>query len=151
MHVWMGECHVHAGIDPEMLDLMRGEHPGAELLIHPECGCTTSTVYRMSHGDLRGTTTVVTSTEGMVRRAIESPADTFIVATEVGILHRMERFAPGKRFLPASSQAVCQYMKKITPEKIARSLERMAPRVTVEPAIADRAREAIERMLAVAV
>jgi len=151
MHVWMGECHVHAGIDPEALDLMRAEHPDAELLIHPECGCTTSTVYRMSHGDLRGVSTVVTSTEGMVRRATESPASTFIVATEVGILHRMERFAPGKRFLPASRGAVCQYMKKITPEKIARSLELMEPRVTVEPAVADRAREAIERMLAVAV
>jgi quinolinate synthase len=151
MHVWMGECHVHAGIDPEALDLMRGEHPDAELLIHPECGCTTSTVYRMSHGDLRGVSTVVTSTEGMVRRAVESPASTFIVATEVGILHRMERFAPGKRFLPASREAVCQYMKKITPEKIARALETMEPRITVEPRIADRARQAIERMLAVAV
>ena len=151
MHVWMGECHVHAGIDPEALDMMRREHPDAELLIHPECGCTTSTVYRMSHGDLRGTSTVVASTEGMVRRAQESPASTFIVATEVGILHRMQRFAPGKTFLPASRGAVCQYMKKITLPKIALALERMAPRVTVEPAVADRARQAIERMLAVAV
>jgi len=151
MHVWMGECHVHAGIDPEALDVMRGEHPDAELLIHPECGCTTSTVYRMSHGDLRGVSTVVTSTEGMVRRAVESPASTFIVATEVGILHRMERFAPGKRFLPASRSAVCQYMKKITPAKIADALERMAPVVSVEPDVADRARIAIDRMLAVAV
>ncbi len=149
LHVWMGECHVHAGIDPEMLDLMRLEHPDAELLIHPECGCTTSTVYRMSHGDLRGTSTVVTSTEGMVKRAVESPASTFIVATEVGVLHRMERFAPGKTFLPASRGAVCQYMKKITPEKIAASLERMAPRVSVDPAVAERARQAIDRMLAV--
>jgi len=149
MHIWMGECHVHAGIDPEMLDLMRLEHPDAELLIHPECGCTTSTLYRMSSGDLGGTTTVVASTEGMVRRATESPADTFIVATEVGILHRMQRFAPGKTFLPASPTAVCPYMKKITPEKIATALERMEPRITVPRPIADRAREAIERMLAV--
>jgi quinolinate synthase len=151
MHVWMGECHVHAGIDPEMLDMMRLEHPDAELLIHPECGCTTSTVYRMSQGDLRGTATVVTSTEGMVRRAVESPADTFIVATEVGILHRMQRFAPGKTFMPASREAVCPYMKKITVAKIADSLERMAPRITVPRDIADRARHAIDRMLAVAV
>ena len=150
MHVWMGECHVHAGIDPEMLDLMRLEHPDAELLIHPECGCTTSTVYRMSHGDLRGTSTVVTSTEGMVRRAVESPAETFIVATEVGVLHRMQRFAPGKTFLPASRAAVCPYMKMITPEKIAASLESLSPRVTVAAPVADRARQAIERMLAVA-
>jgi quinolinate synthase len=149
MHVWMGECHVHAGIDPEMLDLMRAEHPDAELLIHPECGCTTSTMYRVSSGDLAGTTTVVASTEGMVRRAVESPADTFIVATEVGILHRMQRFAPDKTFLPASRTAVCPYMKKITPEKIAVALERMEPRITVPRHIADRAREAIDRMLAV--
>ena len=151
LHIWMGECHVHAGIDPEALDLMRVEHPDAELLIHPECGCTTSTMYRMSHGDLGGTSTVVTSTEGMVQRAIESPASTFIVATEVGVLHRMARFSPEKRFVPASREAVCQYMKKITPEKIANALERMAPRVTVDAAIADRARHAIDRMLAVAV
>jgi quinolinate synthase len=149
MHIWMGECHVHAGIDPEMLDLMRLEHPDAELLIHPECGCTTSTVYRMSSGDLRGTTTVVTSTEGMVRRAVESPASSFIVATEVGVLHRMQRFAPGKTFLPASRTAVCPYMKKITPEKIADALERLQPRITVPREVADRARQAIDRMLAV--
>ena len=151
MTIWMGECHVHAGIDPEHLDRMRRAHPGAELLIHPECGCTTSTLYRQSHGDLGDTSLVVASTEGMVRHAVESPASTFIVATEVGILHRMERFAPGKRFLPASREAVCGYMKLITPAKIATALERMEPRVTVAPDIAARARLAIERMLAVAV
>jgi quinolinate synthase len=151
MHIWMGECHVHAGIDPAGLDEVRREHPGAELLIHPECGCTTSALYRSSSGDLPGVTTVVTSTEGMVRRAVESPASTFIVATEVGILHRMERFAPGKRFLPASRGAVCQYMKMITLPKVAASLETLSPRVTVAPEIASRARLAIDRMLAVPV
>src|SRR5476649_1970332 len=119
MHVWMGECHVHAGIEPVKLDAARRAHPDAELLIHPECGCTTSTLYRASSGDLGGTTTVVTSTEGMIHRAVESPASTFIVATEVGILHRLERFAPGKRFLPASAGAVCGFMKMITLPKVA--------------------------------
>ena len=71
LHVWMGECHVHAGIVPDRLDAMRREHPDAELLIHPECGCTSSTLYRMSSGDIAGPATVVTSTEGMVRRAAE--------------------------------------------------------------------------------
>ena len=145
----MGECHVHAGIDPEHLNATRSAHPDAELLIHPECGCTSSTLYRMSSGDLDGPATVVTSTEGMVRRAVASPASTFIVATETGILHRMEKMAPGKRFLAASSDAVCQYMKRITPEKVALALERLAPRVTVDPAIAERARTAIDRMLTV--
>jgi quinolinate synthase len=150
MSIWMGECHVHAGIDPGDLDRMLARHPDAELLIHPECGCTTSTLYRQSHGDLHGTNVVVASTEGMVRQATESPATTFIVATEVGILHRMEKFAPHKRFVPASSAAVCKYMKKITPEKVAEALERMEPRVTVASEIAGRARQAIDRMLAVA-
>ena len=149
LQIWMGECHVHAGIDPEQLDTMHRKHPEAELLIHPECGCTSSTLYRQSAGDLPGTTTVVTSTEGMVRRARESSAATFIVATELGILHRMEKLAPGKTFLPASEDAVCPYMKMITPEKIAASLETLQPRVTVEAQTATRARGAIERMMAI--
>ena len=149
MHVWMGECHVHAGIDPGGLDQRRRAHPDAELLIHPECGCTSSALYRMSSGDLSGPATVVTSTEGMVRRAAASPATTFIVATEVGILHRMRRQAPAKRFIPASDGAVCGFMKRITLQKVALALERMAPRVTVDPDVAARARSAIDRMLAV--
>src|SRR4029077_11945327 len=147
--LWMGECHVHAGIDPAHLDAMLAEHPDAELLIHPECGCTTSTVYRASRGDLEGVPITITSTEGMVRRAVESPASTFIVATELGILHRMQRFAPQKRFVPASADAVCPYMKRITLDKVATALERMEPRVTVAPEIAARARRAIDRMLEV--
>ena len=149
MHIWMGECHVHGGIDPAHLDSVRRQHPGAELLIHPECGCTTSALYRSSSGDLPGPTTVVTSTEGMVRRAAESPASTFIVATEVGIIHRMEKLAPGKRFLPASRGAVCQFMKMITLPKVLDSLETLSPRVTVAPEVAARARLAIDRMIAV--
>ena len=82
----------------------------------------------MSSGDVTGPATVVTSTEGMIRRAAASPASTFIVATEVGILHRMEAQSPGKRFLAASEAAVCPYMKKITLEKVALALERMGPR-----------------------
>ena len=150
MHVWMGECHVHAGIDPAHLDETLAANPDAELLVHPECGCTTSTLYRATEGDLRGIRTTVASTEGMVEHARHSPASTFIVATEVGIIHRMERLAPGKRFLPASRAAVCQYMKRITPEKVLQSLETLSPRITVEPTIAARARRAIDRMMEVA-
>jgi quinolinate synthase len=149
LHLWMGECHVHAGIEPAHLDAMRREHPGAELLIHPECGCTTATLYQASRGDLGGATMVVASTEGMVRRVAESPAGTFIVATELGILHRMARLAPGKRFLPASREAVCPFMKRITLDKVATALERLGPRITVAPEIAVPARRAIDRMLAV--
>jgi quinolinate synthase len=147
--VWMGECHVHAGIEPAHLDTMLREHPDAELLIHPECGCTTPTLYRASRGDLGDVPITVTSTEGMVRRAVDSPASTFIVATELGILHRMRRFAPAKRFVPASPDAICPFMKRITLDKVATAMERMEPRVTVAPEIAARARRAIDRMLAV--
>jgi quinolinate synthase len=150
LHIWMGECHVHAGIDPDELEATRRRHPGAELLLHPECGCTSATLYRLGRGDLKGSSCVVASTEGMVRRATESPASTFIVATEVGILHRMQLLAPGKRFLPASEDAVCPYMKRITLEKVAASLERMAPRVRVPEPIASRARRALDRMVAIA-
>lgn len=149
LHVWMGECHVHAGIAPERLQAMRARHPDAELLVHPECGCSSSTLYRVSAGDIEAPAAVVTSTEGMVRRAASSPATTFIVATEVGILHRMRQAAPDKRFVPASEDAVCRYMKLITLEKIAIALERMEPRVTVDPGVATRARRAIERMMAI--
>jgi quinolinate synthase len=151
MHIWMGECHVHAGIDAAHLDAARRLHPDAELLIHPECGCTTSALYRSSSGDLPGTTTVVSSTEGMVRRATTSPASTFIVATEVGIIHRMEKLAPHKRFLPATPGAICPFMKMITLPKVEAALETLSPRVTVAPDIAARARRAIDRMLAVPV
>jgi quinolinate synthase len=149
MHVWMGECHVHAGIDSAELDAKRLANPDAELLIHPECGCTSSTMYRMSSGDIPGPATVVASTEGMVRRAAASPATTFIVATEVGIIHRMQSLAPNKRFLPASEDAVCGFMKKITLEKVALALERMEPRITVPRRVAVRARRAIDRMMAI--
>ncbi|HYA00922.1 MAG TPA: quinolinate synthase NadA [Candidatus Binatia bacterium] len=149
MHVWMGECHVHAGISPQDLAAARRNHPDAELLVHPECGCTSSTVYRLGRGDLPGGGCVVASTEGMVRRAAESPADTFIVATEVGILHRLRLLAPGKRFLAASEHAVCPYMKRITLDKVATALERMAPVVTVAEDVAARARLALERMVAI--
>ncbi len=149
MHVWMGECHVHAGIGPDDLEATRRQHPDAELLIHPECGCTTSTLYRHGQGDLAGPACVVASTEGMVRRAVESPASTFIVATEVGILHRMRQQAPRKQFVAASEHAVCPYMKKITLDKVATCLERMAPRVTVPADVAARARGALDRMVSI--
>jgi len=150
MHIWMGECHVHAGIDPSDIGKMRAEHPEAEFLIHPECGCVTQCMYHLSTGDLPSETTKILSTEGMVRHAKASEADTFIVATETGILHRMRKEAPGKRYLPASPSAVCQYMKKITLPKVAWSLDHMEHRIVVPHDIAADARGAIDRMVAIA-
>jgi quinolinate synthase len=149
MHVWMGECHVHAGIDPEHIELQRARHPGAEFLIHPECGCATSAVEAVSAGAVDPEGVQILSTEGMINRPKISDAEDFIVATEVGILHRLQRENPAKRFYPASDLAVCAFMKVTTLPKVLRSLERLEHHITVDSATADRARTAIERMIAI--
>jgi quinolinate synthase len=149
IRIWMGECHVHAGIDPEDIRLRRAEHPGAEFLIHPECGCTTSVLEAMSAGDVDPEGVQILSTEGMIRRPAISDASDFIVATEVGILHRLRRENPGKRFFAANEKASCAYMKVTTLPKVKRALETMTHRITVPAATAARARRAIERMIAI--
>jgi len=140
---------VHAGIDPENIRLQRGLHPDAEFLIHPECGCSTSVIEAMSAGDIDPEGVQILSTEGMIKRPRESSADEFIVATEVGILHRLRRENPGKRFHAANERASCAYMKVTTLPKVLRSLENMQFPITVDPDIAGRARVAIERMVAI--
>ena len=149
LHVWMGECHVHAGIDAEDIARRRAAHPGAEFLIHPECGCATSVVDAVSSGAIDSTGVQILSTEGMIRRPASSPADEFIVATEVGILHRLRRENPGKTFYAANERAICAYMKVTTLPKVVSAFERMEHRITVAPEIANRARRAIERMVAI--
>ncbi len=149
IHVWMGECHVHAGIDPENIRLQRSLHPEAEFLIHPECGCSTSVLEAMSAGDVDPEGVQILSTEGMIKRPAVSHADEFIVATEVGILHRLRRDNPTKRFFAANDRASCAYMKVTTLPKVLRSLERKQFQITVRPDIAARARKAIERMVAI--
>jgi quinolinate synthase len=149
MHVWMGECHVHAGIDPEDIRLQRAAHPGAEFLIHPECGCATSVVEAVSAGDVDPVGVQILSTEGMIKRPKISGADEFIVATEVGILHRLRRENPAKTFYAANPDAVCAFMKVTTLPKVLSALQRMEHRITVPPEIAARARLAIERMVAI--
>ena len=149
MHVWMGECHVHAGIDTGDLSRQRAAHPGAEFLIHPECGCATSMVDAVSSGAIDSAGVQILSTEGMIRRPASSPADAFIVATEVGILHRLRRENPAKSFYPANERAVCAYMKVTTLPKVAASLEHLQHEITVPPDVAARARLAIERMVAI--
>jgi quinolinate synthase len=148
MHVWMGECHVHAGIRPTEVRARQEAFPSADLLIHPECGCTSACVWATGRG-LMNPNTFVLSTEGMLRHAAASANETFVVATETGILHRLGRELPGKRFVAADDRAVCGYMKQITLEKVQRTLRELAPRVEVPSETASRARIAIERMLAV--
>ena len=147
IRIWMGECHVHAGIDPEDIRLRRAEHPGAEFLIHPECGCSTSVLEAMSAGEVDPDGVQILSTEGMIKRPALSDADEFIVATEVGILHRLRRENPSKRFFAANEKASCAYMKVTTLPKVKRALQHMQHRITVPAPIASRARRAIERMI----
>ncbi len=149
IHVWMGECHVHAGIDPENIRLQRSLHPKAEFLIHPECGCSTSVLEAMSAGDVDAEGVQILSTEGMIKRPALSGADEFIVATEVGILHRLRRENPSKRFFAANDRASCAYMKVTTLPKVRDSLVHTKHRITVPPEVAKRARLAIERMVAI--
>jgi quinolinate synthase len=140
--IWLGECHVHAGIRPEDIERWQAEAPDAELLVHPECGCASQC---MAFANSR---THILSTEGMVKFAQASPKERFLVATETGILHRLAKEAPGKRFEAVSERAICKYMKMITLEKLRDSLRDWKHVVRVEPGIAARARGAIERMVA---
>jgi quinolinate synthase len=149
LHVWLGECHVHAGITPSGLADQRAAHPGAEVLVHPECGCATSVLEAMSAGAIEPEGVQILSTEGMIRRPPESPHREFIVATETGILYRLRRANPDKTFFAASDRAECQYMKMTTLPKVLRSLERMEHRITVPDDVAARARQALERMVAI--
>jgi len=147
MKIWPGECHVHAGIRPEHVTRMMEARPNTDLLIHPECGCASQCMYAAAHNARLAETTHVLSTEGMVRHAAASPKRDFVVATETGILHRLHKEAPDKRFYAMSERAVCRYMKQITLAKVRDSLRDMKFEVTVSDEVAARARLAIERMV----
>jgi quinolinate synthase len=142
--IWLGECHVHAGIRPADIERWQADAPDAELLVHPECGCASQC---MAFGNDR---THILSTEGMINFAKASPKKRFLVATETGILHRLNKEAPGKTFEAVSERAICRYMKMITLEKLRDSLRDWKHVVTVPPDTAARARGAIDRMLAIA-
>ncbi len=149
MKVWTGECHVHAGIRPRDIAAVREANPGADFLIHPECGCSTSVMEYVAAGDVDAANTHMLSTGGMLKHARQSEADTFIVATETGMLHPLEQENPGKTFVPANRAAVCQYMKMITLPKLRDALRDLRPVVKVDAEIAERARIPIERMVAI--
>ena len=148
IEVWMGECHVHKGIRPEVLNEARAAYPEAEVLVHPECGCAGQLIYSMGRGEIDPKGLHIKSTEGMIRTVSESPASQFIVATETGIMHRMQQLAPTKQFIPADPEAVCAFMKAITLAGTRDSLALDRYHITVPPDIARRARGAIDRMVA---
>jgi quinolinate synthase len=150
LDVWMGECHVHAALTPDVLAAKRHEHPDADFLVHPECGCVTSAMYYAEvEGDVASGRTTIVSTEQMMRYARESSARKFVVATETGVLHRLRRENPEKAFHAVAEQAECRYMKMITLEKLRDSLRDLKYEVTVPSDVAHRARRAIDRMLAI--
>ncbi|MGP8075706.1 MAG: quinolinate synthase NadA [Thermoplasmata archaeon] len=139
MHLWVGDCPVHAKLRPEDLDRARAAHPGAPVIAHPECGCATQA---MEHVDR------ILSTDGMVRYAEETRAPEVLVATEVGILHRMEKLNPTTRFTPIDAGAICPYMKEISLEDVRDSLALDRYRIEVPPETGAKARIALERMVA---
>lgn len=149
MYIWAGECHVHAGISSADVNKKLDELANAEFVVHPECSCTTPMLFDVAAGDYKNRKVKILSTEGMMNYVKDSNSQQFVVATETGILYRMRQQNPGKTFVPASEKAECQYMKMITPEKVYNSLMEDKYEVRVPKEIADKARLAIERMLAI--
>ena len=149
LKVWLGECHVHAGITPADVRRQVADHPEAELLVHPECGCATSALWLSGTGDLPAGRTHVLSTGGMLEAARTMTAPTALVATEVGMLHQLRQANPSTTFLAMNDQASCRYMKMTTPELLLATLRGGGDEVHVEADVATRARRAVQRMLAV--
>jgi quinolinate synthase len=148
-HVWDGECHVHAGIRPEDIARSRAENPGAEFLIHPECGCSTQAMEYVAAGDVEADGVHMLSTSGMLKHVEQNPDGTFIVATENGMLYPLQQAAPRAHLVEANRMAFCRYMKMITLPKLRDALRDMKFEVKVPEAIAARARVPIERMVAI--
>jgi quinolinate synthase len=149
MYIWMGECHVHAGINGQDLKSMVAAEPDAELFIHPECGCATSAMYLASSGVVPAERTKILSTSGMITAAKETQAKKVLVATETGMLHQLRKANPLVIFEPVNRAAVCKYMKMNTPEKLLQALQTGKDEVVVPRDIADRARLSVERMIAI--
>jgi quinolinate synthase len=150
MHVWDGECHVHAGIRPRDISAMRDAHPGADFLIHPECGCSTSVMEYVAAGDVDAEGVHMLSTGGMLGYAkTAAPGTTAIVATETGMLHPLRAARPDVDFVAANEAASCRFKKMITLPKLRDTLREGSGEVKVPSAIAERARLPIERMVAI--
>jgi quinolinate synthase len=149
MRVWDGECHVHAGIKPDDIAAVRAAHPGADFLIHPECGCSTSVMEYVAAGDIESEGVYMLSTGGMLGYAREHHGGTAIVATETGMLHPLRQASADTEFIAANEAAHCRFMKMITLPKLRDSLRDGVNEVKVPAEIADRARLPIERMVAI--
>ena len=178
MHVWDGECHVHAGIRPSDIEATRAAHPGADFLIHPECGCSTSVMEYVAAGDVDPEGVHMLSTGGMLKYAESTahaargasqvaepgltdttrppagdiathPVRQAVVATEIGMLYPLRMAAPEVEFIPANAEASCVFMKMITLPKLRDALQEMKFEVKVDPETAAKARVPIDRMVAI--
>src|SRR5262245_40937453 len=147
VHVWMGECHVHAGISPQELRRKAAARPGAPLFIHPECGCATPALWQAGVGELP--TARILSTGGMLTAARAVLSGPVLVATETGMLHQLRKANAAVSWEPVNEHAVCRYMKMTTPETLLRCLRDGIHEVFVEPDVASQARRAVEAMLTV--
>jgi quinolinate synthase len=147
--VWLGECHVHAGISPADVRRQVAAHPGAELLVHPECGCASSAIWMSGEGDLPVGRTRILSTGAMVDAARTMTGPTALVATEIGMLHQLRKVNDHTQFLPMNPKASCRYMKMTTPELLLRCLREGRDEVDVPADVAAPARRAVERMIAI--
>jgi quinolinate synthase len=147
LHVWAGECHVHAGINGDELAKQARTHPDAELYVHPECGCATSALYLAADGAVPPERVKILSTGGMLDAARASHASQVLVATEVGMLHQLRRAAPEVDFRAVNDRATCKYMKMITPAALLRCLIDGADEVDVYPDTARLARASVQRMI----
>ena len=147
MHIWPGECHVHAKLTANEINTMKNNLPDADFLVHPECGCVSNILYELSEGNIKNDNTKILSTDGMIKYANQSNAKEFVVATETGILHQLQKQNPEKEFHPVKGDAVCEYMKMITLEKLYRSINEEIYEVKVPEEIAKRAIKPITRMI----
>jgi quinolinate synthase len=147
VHVWLGECHVHAGISPAELRRKAAADPGAELYVHPECGCGTAALWQAGAGDLPAERTKILSTGGMLAAARSTSATAVLVATETGMLHQLRKANPAVRWEPVNPDAVCRFMKMTTPAALLRCLREGVTEVTVPPGVAERARRAVQAMI----
>jgi len=149
LHVWAGECHVHAGIDGRALRERMAAEPDAEVLLHPECGCTTSALYLVGAGVVPAERVQVLSTGAMIAAARRTKSTKVLVATETGMLYQLRRANPAVAFEAVNERATCPYMKMTTPDKLLHTLREGVHEVTLPKSIADRARSAVERMIAI--
>ncbi|WP_199256283.1 quinolinate synthase NadA [Mycolicibacterium mengxianglii] len=147
LHIWAGECHVHAGINGDELADQARTHPDAELYVHPECGCATSALYLAGEGAFPEDRVKILSTGGMLDAARESKATQVLVATEIGMLHQLRRAAPDIDFQAVNDRASCKYMKMITPAALLRCLINEADEVHVDLETARLARRSVTRMI----